>query len=76
MTANQIAYWTLQETIRSNQVREAQNSESIQEVERSNRAREALTQFSNVSNAIIGGVNAASNLVNSQARVASLLIGG
>lgn len=41
MTANQIAYWNLQETKRSNQVREL-------ETERSNRAKEFETQRSNM----------------------------
>lgn len=43
MTQNQIAYWTLQETKRSNQVREG-------ETERSNKAREWETNRTNVRN--------------------------
>lgn len=41
MTQNQIAYWTLQETKRSNQIREG-------ETERSNKAKEYETNRANV----------------------------
>lgn len=48
MTANQIAYWNLQETKRSNQVKEGISQGTLDETKRSNVARETETNRSNV----------------------------
>lgn len=48
MTQNQIAYWNLQETMRTNRAKEDIQTNTLEETKRSNIARETETNRSNI----------------------------
>lgn len=80
MTANQIAYWKLQEDIRANKAREDENYRSNlakeQETLRSNIARESILKAQNVMNAKLGLGTITNNNNSTLLKAAGLILGG
>nr|BBC20585.1 hypothetical protein [Dromedary picobirnavirus] len=80
MTGNQIAYWQLQETKRSNLINEGLKSENLQETKRSNMRNEDIkedthdeTKLNNKHNRVIGYINASANVIKSAGSLANPL---